>query len=115
MAFEVGKKYICKRYYGNVVHKCHYVHKVGGGVWGLFDHPNDYIPRCIQWTADWKEYIEPRSITRWFNVWQRPDGSLNVGSITFGSKDEALRSSNRDATDGWKHLDTIEIKWIEKV
>lgn len=114
--FEVGKKY---RYNHNnrqgysLARECLAVHKVAGGTWGFFagEDGGSYIPTHSQWSTSWEEYKEPRSVTRWFNIWEKPDGS----EVLFGSSGYKTEAEAKNADGGqWKRIDTLELKWIEK-
>lgn len=111
MAFEVGKKY--KRLRSDKIYNCLFSHDVAGGNWGTFDLEDDYIPRTHQWGADWSEYKEPRSITRWANIWMRP-GGLNIGSPEYETEERARAAGQRLSSSSYKYIDTIEVKWVKK-
>ena len=114
MTFEVGKKY--KRQRSDNIYNCLFSHDVAGGNWGTFDLDNDYIPRTHQWGSDWSEYKEPRSLSNWVNIWQRPGGlTVEMGGTVYQTKADAESVAKRAGYSGWKLLDTIEVKWIEKI
>ena len=114
MAFEVGKKY--KRLRSDRIYNCLFAHRVAGGSWGTFDLDNDYIPRTHQWGADWSEYKEPRSVTRWINVWEDPTGKVQYSTGHHKTKEAALNNAAaQHDLGGWILLDTIEVKWEEKL
>ncbi len=111
MSFEAGKKYK-RRYFSGVIFTCLASHKIAGGVWGFCDSTESYIPGSYQWGADWSEYTEPRSISKWINVWERPSGEVNFGETQYKSKENA-QSYHQNGSD-WRCIDTIEVIWTEK-
>lgn len=111
--FEVGKKYI-KKFGGSSAwsdpYECLYTQSEGNVGWLRL--LGRVLPETQLWTsADWKEYKEPRSLSRWMNVYQTNDGFLETG-ILHKSKEEALRLTSESSFK--KLLDTIEVKWTEK-
>jgi hypothetical protein len=120
MAFEVGKKYKRLRHIG--VFECLAVHDTPGSKWGFFlgvegtTGRDDvwHIPRTYQWGAEWSEYKEPRTLSRWINVWEY-DGVVRMNSSLYNSKEEAIGMADRNfSNSALKLLDTIEVKWTEK-
>lgn len=55
------------------------------------------------------EYKKPRSITRWYNVWETPTNEIIMGGTYYVTKEDALKFHTGD----WQLLDTIEVKWVE--
>lgn len=110
MAFEVGKKYKYKYGGENEVFECLAVHRVAGGVWGFMNSDCEYIPKSKQWGSAWSEYKEPRTISRWVNVWEYK-GQVRMDGSMYLKEGDALATKE---TPEWKRLDTIEVKWTEK-
>ena len=92
--FEVGKKY--SKGGNNPILKCI---AVANG-WAMMEDPDGFTPAVRDKGSfdQYVEYKEPRSVSRWVNVWQNPNGEISIGG----------------GHPNWKLLDTIEVKWTEK-
>lgn len=111
MVFEVGKKYKRKR--DTSIYTCLAVHKAGGSTYAMVDSNISWIPTTALWHAEWSEYKEPRTASRWINVWDFR-GEVRMNSSLYDSKEEAEHMAARAELSDWKLLDTIEVKWVEK-
>lgn len=96
--FEVGKKYKNINF-PNELYECVAIHGEKG--WLLFNGK----PLTYDWSGNWKEYKEPRTITRWVNVYDK-GGELVMGD-TYSTKEEAIRFSSGHT------LDIIPITYTE--
>lgn len=64
--------------------------------------------------ATYEEHKEPRTVTRWHNVWEKYDGTIRISDIHYET--EAMgRSLINTKDDQWTYLDTIKLEWKEKV
>lgn len=74
-------------------------------------------PSSVFWTNckdSYKEYVEPRHISRWVNVWyNRKTKSVTFGEIMYESKSLA-QNATKHYRDLWECIDIIEVKWTEK-
>ena len=116
MSFEVGKKYVGStdgRLYPEV-YECVYKDKDGivlkGSSGGLSAHEYKNYGALYGYFV---EHKESRSITRWQNVWEKPNGELSFSGFHHSEKDAKFFGQN-SAKGGWKLLDTIKVKWTEK-
>lgn len=111
--FEVGKKYRRKRgcgYTFKTIYHALFVDRTGVLLENTCGFKAFYTNDEV---SDFEEYKEPRTLTSWVNVYQKDsDGKIFFSSSYWGSKEEAIRLC--DEFDR-KRIDTIEIKWTEKV
>lgn len=81
--FEFGKKY---RYKTNqVICTC----ISAGSTWGLLQ-VGESVPFVTQAINLYEEYKEPQKITRYVNIWKKPDGTLKDGGVMYPTEEEAL-------------------------
>lgn len=120
MSFEVGKKYHQK----GTQNLFEPVFIGKQSAFGVFTHyalsedlKKSELETCLPHGYlgnHWVEYKEPRSLTRWANIWEDPKGKLSIGT-SYDTEELAKQKGRLAAVGGHKLLDTIEVKWTEKM
>lgn len=108
--FEVGKKYQDRGMYGRkIVEVLAATEKYAIVKYVEWCSAPEIVGREVAWGQDvfhnWKEYKEPRTTTRWVNVYNK-NGELVMGA-TYSTKEEAIRFSSSHT------LDIIPITYTE--
>lgn len=102
--FEVGKKY---RYSGGPVETCLAVTEKLAWL-----SQEGYRGSIVDIVHDgWKEFKEPRKLSRWINVFTSARGHIDCGAL-YHTEEQALSNVNRGFS---SYIDTIEITYTEKV
>lgn len=116
--FEVGKKY---KYIGGdtlgfvieVLHTTNdnaMIRIINHNIPDLIGNEHVYSQSVFSW---WKEYKEPRTITRWVNVYE----DVKSGYLSFGNmwedKDCAVRHARESDKTYMTYKDTITVSYTE--
>lgn len=102
--FEVGKKYVNINW-PNDLYECVAIHEKKG--WLIFNGK----PLTYDWTGNWKEYKEPRTITRWVNVYDTGD-ELVFGNM-WTDEERAIRHGRTAEWGESKYITTFPITYTE--
>lgn len=107
MKFEVGKKY--KRpsnwYSGDEVFECIFVSPRG---WGVLKALSDGSEGLFQPDNEWLSYVEPRSGTKFVNVY---DNNGDIWMSSCKDKKEADKIAQKMVVP--KRIACVEVHWVE--